>query len=464
MHRWQLTAVLTTTALAAVFIAPRLEALVHKAAPVKLKPAALPPAMPAGHLIVEAGLDRDALLLGSTETRFLAVTVTAPEGIGQTVRRPVDLSVVIDTSGSMAARGKIDYARRATKMLASEMQPGDRFSVVTFSDRANRLIASQSVENIGHLHQVIDGIYEGGGTNLYAGMEMGGQEVQRSLSPGMVGRVVVLSDGHANVGLTDPTALSQYASVLAQGGVSVSAVGLGLDYNEDMLADIADLGGGSYDFVDNPRGLTDVFTDELRRTASVVATDINVDLRLPEGVEGLDVIGWDATPSAAGWSVRLGDMVAGEQRKIIARVRVRADHEGAIDVAHLKANYTDLIDQRSAQARTQASAVVTDDARLALKSVNTPLAVAANQAWGNWFLDQSARSYATGDLAGSAALLAEGNQVLSTASADLNSKVLGRDAEELAEQAVIYQQYAPASSEGKRAIKSNKQRFRELAR
>ncbi|NCG17724.1 MAG: VWA domain-containing protein [Rhodobacterales bacterium] len=463
MRRWQLTAVLTSTALAAGLIAPRLEGLVQRTttAPVPIE---LPSSAPLGHLTLEAGLDHNSVVAGSGDVRFLVVTVTAPEELGVAVRRAVDLSVVIDTSGSMAERGKIDYARRATKMLASQMHPGDRFSVVTFSDHANRLISSEPVTDVSRLHKVIDGIYEGGGTNLYAGMEMGGQEVTRSLAPGRVGRVVLLSDGHANVGLTDPTALTQYASVLAQTGISVSAIGLGLDYNEDMLADIADLGGGRYDFVDNPRGLSDVFTTELSRTAAVVATDVEIDLRLPEGVEGLGVIGWDATPSSSGWSIRLGDIVAGEQRKVVVRLRVNAGQQGPIEVANLVANYTDLVDGQSAQASTQAHVQVTQDARAAALSINDPLAVMANQAWGNWFLDQSARSYANGDVDESSEYLRQGNQVLYTASIDLNSSLLGQEAQELAEQAEIYKRYAPASSEGKRAIKSNKQRFREVAR
>ena len=135
---------------------------------------------------------------------------------GHTFRRPVDMAVVIDASGSMSARGKIDYAKRAAKLIASEMNRDDTFSLIAFNDEATTVISGASISDDPSLiHRQIDRIYEGGGTNLFEGMARGASEVERVLDSEAVGRVVILSDGHANVGVTDVDSLTRYAATIA---------------------------------------------------------------------------------------------------------------------------------------------------------------------------------------------------------------------------------------------------------
>lgn len=468
MARWHLTLGLTAAAAAALLIAPRLVGTTSTPPsqlqlPVPPPAPAAVPGVPTGGLRLEAGLDHTAVV-GHGEDRFLAITVTAPNDGGDALDRPVDLAVVIDASGSMSAQGKIEYARQAARLLASNLDRDDRFSLVTFNDAARTLIPAVPVDDLPALQRAIDGIYEGGGTNLYAGLEQGADQVRGSLRPGMVGRVVVLSDGHANVGLTSAEAFERFSAELAATGVAVSAIGLGRDYNEDLLAKMADLGGGSYDYVDDPKELAAVLADELERTSSVVARGVRVKVTLPPNVEPLDVIGWDATREADGWSVWLGDVYAGETRKIVTRVRVGAADAGPLDVAAVSATYHDLLLDADAQSTTLARATVTTDRRAADASVDRDRAVAASRAWGAWHLEQSARAWEAGNREEARRQVTAGKAVLQQAAIDFAEPSLEGDAAQLNALGYVVEAAPADSYDGKGALKAAKEGYRELSR
>lgn len=477
MERWHLTLGLTALALTGAIIAPRLLGL-HATPPTPPQPPVsvvldpLPdpivepqlPAVNLGHLEATARLDRSAVQTGVSEERFLAITIKAPEELGQTFHRPVDLAVVMDTSGSMSKRGKIDYAKRAAKLLASSMEPDDVYALVTFNDDATVVIPGGEVRDPYALHGAIDRIVEGGGTNLHAGLDEGADEVIDHLDDHRVGRLVVLSDGNANVGIKDPDALARYVSTLASKGVSVSTIGLGLDYNEDLLSRLADLGGGSYDFVDDPRELEAVFADELERSASVVARGTRVQIDLPPGIEPLEVIGWDATRDGNGWSLYVGDVYGGEARKIVARVRVSPDFVASVPAASVDVAYLDLVD--GTDAHSLASAEVRRVATVAEAEASTDpvVAVEAVRAWGNDFLVQAAEAYQQGDQGKAAELTERFEDVVGTASTTWDNEALKGDLAYGRDQKELYQAYAPSSAEGQRAVKQTKENFIDQSR
>ncbi|MBX2803863.1 MAG: VWA domain-containing protein [Myxococcales bacterium] len=470
MQRWHLTLGLTGLALGAAFLAPRLTALLSAPTPVTpVPPQPLVTHVPeapesTGSLRVDAGLDRTAILKSQATERFLTVRIDAPDVAGEAERRPVDVAVVLDASGSMSARDKIDYAKRAAKLVASSMHSGDTYSLVAFSDDAHTVVPSTEVRDLGRIERAVDRIFEGGGTNLYAGMDRGAREVRGALTGGDVGRVIVLSDGNANVGITDGSAMARFAADLVSDGVTLSTIGLGLDYNEDLLSRLADMGGGSYDFVDDPRELEAVFADELERTASVVARNTAVRIELPEGVEPLEVIGWDASRVDGGWQVFLGDVYAGESRKIVARVRVTGAALGERDVASVRVDYSDLLLTAAATSHAQATVTVTDDRAAVADSIDRQRAIEANRAYGSWYLEMSTRAYEKGDRRRSRELLGEGRALLNQASRDLSAPTLDDDARALDALGYVVEQHAPMSQEGKKHIKENKERFRAISR
>ncbi|MFT4622898.1 MAG: Ca-activated chloride channel family protein [Myxococcota bacterium] len=464
MQKWQLTIGLTGLALVASILAPRLLQDVRFDAPAHARDQA-PPAAPAelsqlGPLALNVGLDHR--VVGSApEERFLVVEVRAPAPVGAQVRHPVDLAVVLDGSGSMSAAGKIDHARAAARHLAGALGPEDTYALVVFDDAARLVRPARPVTDLQSVERLIDGIYEGGGTNLHEGVRLGGAELGRAHADGRISRLVVLSDGKATVGVTDPARTGELAATLASRGVTVSTVGLGLDYNEDALAAIADMGGGTYDFVDDPATLRGTFSEALRHTASVVAQQSRVRLTLSDEATLLDVVGWETTAAGVGtFDIWLGDIAAGETRRIVARIRTRP--AGAqVDVASVRLDYVHAEGAGYAQHHQVAPVA---DVSTAAASTDPVWAPVAQRAWGNAFLDRSTRAYAQGDMQQSRELLQQGRSALVTAARDLDAPELLNDAEDLDRVRQVFEHSAPSSIEGRRVIKSNKETFRGRVR
>ncbi|MEZ4316054.1 MAG: VWA domain-containing protein [Myxococcota bacterium] len=473
MKRWQMTLGLAGAAVIAAALAPRLTAILSGAvAPLPPEPP-LPPDPPElaeveapeanieqGRLIVDAGLDRPSVLKGTASERFLTISVRAPLGEGESVRQPVNVAVVMDTSGSMSAAGKIDYAKRAAKQIVRSMGPNDEYSLIAFNDSARVIVPATAITDVDRISRQIDRIYEGGGTNLYGGMELGQKEVLDSLDAGDVGKIVILSDGKANVGVSDPDSLARFAAGASAKGIAVTALGLGVDYREDVLARIADLGGGNYEFIDDPSQLSAVFEAELQSTTTVVARNTAITVDLPPEVEPIEVIGWDAKRTSNGWTIFMGDVQAGAERKIVARVRVTGHTPGDLDVASARADYTDLVDQIQSQSSDVAVADITVDPNRVQANVDREKAAAANRAWGNRYLEMSTRAYEKGDLDTARKMLTEGSGVLRQAASSTGDAKLAEDANALELQLDVYRDNAPASSGGKRAIKMNKEAYR----
>jgi Ca-activated chloride channel family protein len=445
MRRWYLTAGLGVSAAIVLFVAPRLE-FGRGSAPIgpALTPVPVPTTDVPGHLTLTAGLDRTALVAHRPDERFLVVTLTAEQVDAPLLDRPVAIAVAMDTSGSMAMQDKMAHAKDGAALLARSLEAGeDTFAVVTFADDATVVVPAGVVTDVARAERAIAGVLEGGGTNLYAGVMAAADQVANV--PGVHPRVVLLSDGNANVGISDPTALVRMAASLQARGVTLSAVGLGLDYNEDLLTRISDAGGGTYDFVDDPAELASAFTDELNRAA---------------GVEGLELLGWNAERTATGWSVLVGDLDSGKSRNLVARVRVDTrTPTPALTVASATATWTDVIDDAVASASAVAVVEVTEDAGRAAAAYDKDNAKEAVRSMGNAMLDRSARAYEEGRIGDAQAIAAQGWQLVATENVALADPELAAEVAEIQKQAEVYQSTAPSTAEGKRAIKSSKEAY-----
>src|SRR5262249_26253246 len=147
--------------------------------------------------------------------------------------------LVLDRSGSMAAQNKIGFAREAAAYAVQQLLPTDRVSVTIFDDQVKTLVPNTGAEDKGRIVDLIQGVRPGGSTDLHGGWKEGGARVGKTLRGGGLTRVLLLSDGLANVGETSPDAIATAVNRLAREGVSTTTMGLGDDYNEDMLEAMA---------------------------------------------------------------------------------------------------------------------------------------------------------------------------------------------------------------------------------
>lgn len=457
MQRWQLTTGLAASALLAAIFAPSIvkEAAVTKPEPVPKPLTEIipePVAASGGSLHLDAGLDQGSLMQSSGEERFLVIEVSADD-IEGSERLPVHLAVVMDTSGSMGGKGKITNARMAASELVELLGEDDTMSLVTFSDKAEVLIETTGAAEASRMQRLISGIKPGGGTNLYDGLTKGQALLSDDTIEG-VKRVVLLSDGMANLGITEPNELIRRSGALLLQGITVSGLGLGLDYNEDLLAAMSDAGGGGYHFVERPGQLSDLFSAELAQMGAVAGRSTIVDVSLADGVELLELYGYDGAREKDGYSVLLGDVHGGSMRKIVARVRVDDRQLGEHDVAQISLRYSDPVDSTAQEASAMVNATVTASEAVASHSIDARRGSAAASAAAAKMLDEGARELQNGNKAEATARLQEGEQLLRSLSRRYDSPALEDIADDFAVQQADFSRSAGGHYEVKKAKES----------
>jgi Ca-activated chloride channel family protein len=237
-------------------------------------------------------------------------------------RRPMNLSVVLDRSGSMADEGKYEFAKRAVRVLIDQLQEEDIFSLVVYDDVITVLRDAKRVGNKHELKRLLDDVGPRGATNLGGGLVEGLKQAERYRSREYLNRVILLSDGLANRGVTDPYELRSIARRYRARSISITTMGVGLEYNENLMVGLSESGGGNYYFIESPRTLASMFQKELDEFNSVVAQNASVELSLGEGVRVLDVICFEHNRESGRVVIQVGDLISGERRELTVELEV----------------------------------------------------------------------------------------------------------------------------------------------
>ena len=245
-------------------------------------------------------------------------------------RLPLNLSVVIDKSGSMAG-AKIDYVRKAVDYLVNQLAEDDRISIVLYDTDVQVLCDPQVVGSSKETIKArVKGIVADGSTNLEGGMRKGFELVRNVKSlvgndREMVNRVLLLSDGLANVGVTDAGELSKISNeYFNEHRISISTFGVGADYNEDLMSKIAGQGGGLYYFISSPEQLPELFKNELQGLSTVVAKNAVLTIKFPENLIKLDHVYMYTYKLSDGMIVmNFNDLFSEEQKSITIRFKTK---------------------------------------------------------------------------------------------------------------------------------------------
>jgi Ca-activated chloride channel family protein len=197
-------------------------------------------------------------------------------------RIPLNISIVIDRSGSMEGI-KMGYAKRAAKGIIDQLKQDDIVSVVMYDTYVDTVQSPTNVIEKEKIKSRIDRITPRASTNLWGGAEQGYQYVQKNYKPGYINRVLLISDGNTNTGLTDSTIIHlKVQKYKDDNGISISTFGVGLDYNETLMTDMAETGAGNYYFIDAPDKMTGIFNNELKGLMNVAAQ--NAELKVPKEI------------------------------------------------------------------------------------------------------------------------------------------------------------------------------------
>jgi Ca-activated chloride channel family protein len=238
-------------------------------------------------------------------------------------RSPVNVAVVIDRSGSMADARKIDYAKAALLTLIDELQSNDVFSLIMYDNEVDVLRPAKRVgAEREHIRALVEEIYPRGSTNLGGGMIEGFRQVERHASIDYVNRVILLSDGLANQGITDSRELRRIASNQTGRGISLTTMGVGLEYNENLMVGLSQSGGGNYYFIESAYGLAGMLQKELNCLASVIAQNACIEMTLGRGVRVFDVIGCENRSEGGRHIIHLGDLYSNERREVTVELDI----------------------------------------------------------------------------------------------------------------------------------------------
>lgn len=266
---------------------------------------------------------RPAVAADGATTLDLLITVRSPEQrpAANRQRPPLNLALVIDRSGSMAG-SKLSHARKAARFLAGELSERDRLAIVTFDDAVKVLVPSQPVRDPLLFISAINTIHSGGGTALFDGWLAGATEVAKQLDPQGLNRVLLLSDGQANQGLTDASAIAAKVEGLTQRGISTSAFGLGSGFDEDLMGAVAAAGDGTLAQIETPQQLADLYASELNGLASTVGRKVSLGIRAQDGARLVDV--FNDLPQTTAGNFQLPNLRYGQELGIGVRLQLPA--------------------------------------------------------------------------------------------------------------------------------------------
>ena len=295
-----------------------------------------------GVVSIAARLTQDKVYAGGDGSVALSLTMTADDLGTQSrnVDSNVDMVIVLDRSGSMDGE-KLTGAKQAVLELLASMDDGDRFALVSYSDgvTVHFPLTQCTPANRELLATAVNMVTSGGNTNLGAGLDEGMRQLLGNRRAGNLGKVVLISDGLANEGVTDTVSLAQAASAAVQGEFAVSTVGVGLDFNEELMSAIADRGTGNYYFMEEPREFARVFLQEFHLTREVAASAVEVAVTLPQGVELLDASGLPIEQRGDELVFHPGDLVSGRSRTLHLTYRLNVDQEASYDLGQLTVRY-----------------------------------------------------------------------------------------------------------------------------
>jgi Ca-activated chloride channel family protein len=243
--------------------------------------------------------------------RFLLVDITAPKSTRQLERSAVNLAFVVDRSGSMGGQ-KIQLARRAVEEGIRRLDSRDQFSIVSYDDQIDVVVESTtaSAEAKHNALAQLAAIDARGSTNLAEGWLRGCEQVARHASADQIDRCLLLTDGLANVGITDRAELERHAAEIAQRGVSTSTFGIGVDFDEQLLEGISGNGRGNFRYVEQAVQIPDFITSEVGETLDVVARGVTLEVETEPGVL-VDPVGpFKAWVTGNRTVIELGDLVS----------------------------------------------------------------------------------------------------------------------------------------------------------
>ncbi|MCK5872162.1 MAG: VWA domain-containing protein [Methylococcales bacterium] len=242
-------------------------------------------------------LSQTKLVQQGTNLVYLDVIIKGPKQAREkTAARATDMMIILDRSGSMTSDKKMIFAKKAIQDVLARLHPQDRFSLISFSNDAllHSKFVGMNTDTRDILNNVVNNIPTEGSTNMGSGL-LKGLELMSANESTHLKKILVLSDGQVNQGIKAPNELAKIVTQITEKGVVVSTIGMGLGFNEGLLASLADYGMGYYSYLENLSGLGEILEKDLKDTRTIFATGSTLDIKLGKGMSVVDASGYPLT-------------------------------------------------------------------------------------------------------------------------------------------------------------------------
>lgn len=311
-------------------------------------------------LMVEGRLGHAKLAADQSNETFLFMNVRADESGVATTPAPLNLAIVIDKSGSMSGqrmRNAIDAARG----MVSRMREGDTVTVIAYDSRSRTVVPSTRVDSFSRtrINRALNEITADGDTCISCGLDEAAIALRGNSDS--VNRVLLLSDGEATAGVRDEASFRRIAARMRADGVSISSIGVDVDYNERVMSALALESNGRHYFVENASGLPRIFDEELSSLVKTVANGAEMRVELEPGVEVVRVFDRSFRREGNTLVVPMGTFSASDRKTLLVKVRLPRGAAGDRPVAKVHMTYDDLVTGRAGRCDGALAAVLTSD-------------------------------------------------------------------------------------------------------
>ncbi|MCK5719622.1 MAG: VWA domain-containing protein [Thiomargarita sp.] len=325
---------------------------------------------------LDAALSTPIMLADKKQTVYLRIGLTGLQ-TKQSEIVPINVSLVIDKSGSMQGV-KIRRAKDAAIMVVEQLRQEDIISIVTYNHSAEIMLPATKILKKESIKQIINQITASGQTALFDGVEKGSQEVRKFFDRKRVNRIILVSDGLANVGPQTPAELGQFGASLGEEGIVVTTIGLGLGYNEDLMTQLAKKSDGNHAFAENASDLARFFNYEFNDIFSVVSQEVNVTVICLEGVRPIRALGREVEINNERALAKLNQLYTGQEKYLLLELEVPATKSGVEQMlAGVAVVYRDMKTDKMKRISQVITANFTDSSKIVEENINATVMTAA---------------------------------------------------------------------------------------
>ena len=329
----------------------------------------------ANQVKLNVAMAKPFLEAGQKQTAFFKIGLTGFDIQKDADRTPVNVAIVLDRSGSMSGQ-KLEHAKQAAIQAVDRLSNEDIVSVITYNHTVNVLIPATKISDKNKINQQIRSIQSGGNTALFAGISKGAAEVRKFLDKDRVNRVILLSDGKANSGPSSPKALGDLGASLIKEGISVTTLGLGEGYNEDLMNQLARRSDGNHTFIESPTQLVKIFNAEFGDILSVVAQEVAIEVECADGIRPIRVLNREAEISGNNIVTHLNQLYSLQEKYLLVEVEVPSTAaERTREIANVSVSYANMLTRTTDELASSLSVRFTESTEIVQKNTNQAVMV-----------------------------------------------------------------------------------------